>query len=218
VDDDTVKEPDDGQVLVYDAGDSKWKAQTPPQGKTGPTGPTGPIGGEDKQILFNDGSGASGSPNLTFDYDTNTVSITGGVHFYNGFTASNYCYFNNNTVDSACLLGYTETLEPITLDATDSGCTLDASISNVWKVTNTYTSNISINFEPPSEENTYQATSITLLLIDGATGGTVNWPSEVKWSGGTLPNVSESGTDIFNFTTIDGGTAWYGFVGGLGFS
>ena len=44
---------------------------------------------------------------------------------------------------------------------------------------------------------------------------TVTWPSSVEWAGGTAPDAPASGeTDILCFITHDGGTTWYGFLGG----
>lgn len=44
-------------------------------------------------------------------------------------------------------------------------------------------------------------------------GGTVTWPSSVKWAGGTAPDAPASGeTDILSFHTRDGGTNWYGIL------
>ena len=44
---------------------------------------------------------------------------------------------------------------------------------------------------------------------------TVTWPSSVDWAGGAAPDAPASGeTDILCFITHDGGTTWYGFLGG----
>ena len=67
--------------------------------------------------------------------------------------------------------------------------------------------------------NNEKARKLDMILINhGATSGGITWPTSVKCSGGTAPSLSASGTDVVSFTTIDGGTAWYGFVGGIGFS
>ena len=42
----------------------------------------------------------------------------------------------------------------------------------------------------------------------------ITWGSAVKWNAGTAPTLSTSGTDIFAFYTIDGGTTIYGFTAG----
>ncbi len=62
-----------------------------------------------------------------------------------------------------------------------------------------------------------KACSITLLLKQDATGNrTLNWPTSVKWSGGTAPTLTTTGNkvDFINLLTHDGGTVWYGFTSG----
>ena len=61
------------------------------------------------------------------------------------------------------------------------------------------------------------AGSLTLIITNGG-AHTITWPTSVKWSSGVAPTLTSSGTDILSFTAIDGGTNWYGFVGGLGFA
>jgi hypothetical protein len=48
------------------------------QGNLGPTGPIGPAGGLDQQVLFNNGSGATGSAALLFDYTAKVLTISSG--------------------------------------------------------------------------------------------------------------------------------------------
>lgn len=49
----------------------------------------------------------------------------------------------------------------------------------------------------------------TLILTNGG-NYTVSWPSSFKWTDGTPPELTASGTDILTFITVDGGTTWYG--------
>jgi hypothetical protein len=58
------------------------------------------------------------------------------------------------------------------------------------------------------------AGSFTLFLTNGGSQ-TVNWPGAVDWAGGSAPSLTSSGVDVLTFTTIDGGTIWYGFAAGL---
>ena len=210
---------DDQNILVWQddgcEGIGCWQVEAIQQGDTGPTGP---IGGDDKQILFNDGTGASGSPNLTFDYDINTMSLTGSANFYSGFTSSGDVYLNDNTINRANLDSYSETVTNYfsTNLPAEGIVQINLENGNVATLTNGYTADkLSIVFINPSTDN---ASSLTLILTDGGTAGGITWPSSVVWSGGNAPSPTASGTDIFNFTTIDGGTAWYGYVGGLGYA
>ena len=57
------------------------------------------------------------------------------------------------------------------------------------------------------------ATSFSLILTNGGSA-TLNFPSAVDWSAATAPTLTASGIDILTFTTIVGGTIWYGIVAG----
>lgn len=49
----------------------------------------------------------------------------------------------------------------------------------------------------------------TLVLENGGSQDVV-WPASVKWSEAAIPILTESGTDILVFFTIDGGIGWHG--------
>lgn len=54
----------------------------------------------------------------------------------------------------------------------------------------------------------------TLKLTAGGTH-TLTWPASVDWPGGAAPSAPASGaTNVYVFITYDGGTIWYGFLGG----
>jgi hypothetical protein len=62
--------------------------------------------------------------------------------------------------------------------------------------------------------------SFTAVLKQDATGGrTVTWPGTVKWSSGAAPTMTSTATktDIYSFTTVDGGSTWFGFASGQNF-
>ena len=50
----------------------------------------------------------------------------------------------------------------------------------------------------------------------GGSGYTVTWPASVQWPGGTAPELTAtaSKSDVFVFTTDDGGTSFVGLVAG----
>ncbi len=50
---------------------------------------------------------------------------------------------------------------------------------------------------------------ITLQVINGG-NYTVTWPSSVKWTGNTAPDLTRNGKDVLTFVTMDGGTTWFG--------
>jgi len=59
-------------------------------------------------------------------------------------------------------------------------------------------------------------TIVFLAKQDGTGGWVITWPASVKWERDTGSSPSQSLTanaqDIYQFTTIDGGTTWQGFV------
>lgn len=66
----------------------------------------------------------------------------------------------------------------------------------------------------PNTSNTSVSFSI-IFNMDG-TARSVTWPNAIKWSYGVAPTLSSTSgkKDILSFTTTDGGTNWFGFVGG----
>ena len=51
-------------------------------------------------------------------------------------------------------------------------------------------------------------------------GGDNKWTTAANWSGGTAPVVSPgaNAVDIYGLVTRTGGSTWFGFPGGKGFS
>lgn len=56
-----------------------------------------------------------------------------------------------------------------------------------------------------------KAATFNLILTNGG-AYTVTWPASVKWTDGTAPDLTASGTDVLTFLTPDGGTTWYGTI------
>jgi len=88
---------------------------------------------------------------------------------------------------------------------------IDLTLGNVVTLT-VDTSTNTFTFSNPSATGT--ACSFTAIITNGGSQ-TVNWPASVNWAGGTAPTLTAAGVDILTFTTVDGGTIWYGFTAGL---
>lgn len=88
---------------------------------------------------------------------------------------------------------------------------IDLTLGNVVSAT-VSTATQTFTFSNPPASGT--AGSFTLFLTNGGSQ-TVTWPASVDWAGGAAPTLTSSGVDILTFTTIDGGTTWYGFAAGL---
>jgi len=90
--------------------------------------------------------------------------------------------------------------------------TIDLTLGNVVTATQD-TSATTYTFANPSP--TGKACSFTLILTNGASNSGTVWPGAVDWAGGTEPTLTSSGIDILGFLTVDEGTIWYGFAGGI---
>ncbi len=93
--------------------------------------------------------------------------------------------------------------------------TVDLTTANVFDIT--MTGNCTFTFSNPPASGT--GGSFTLILTQDGTGSrTATWPASVKWAGGTAPTLTTTlttGMDVLSFATVDAGTTWLGFAGGL---
>jgi hypothetical protein len=104
---------------------------------------------------------------------------------------------------------YSEVLS--TNAAATGAVTLDIVNGNVFNIT--LTGDTTFTFSNPAPDG--QACSFTLILNQGGTARTVTWPASVKWPNDSVPDISTiNKTSILTFVTINGGTRWYGFLGG----
>ena len=84
--------------------------------------------------------------------------------------------------------------------------TVNCETGNVFSLSTT--GNTTFTFSNPPASGT--AYGFMLKLTAGGTH-TITYPSSVDWAGATAPDAPASGeTDVLVFTTVDGGTTWYG--------
>jgi hypothetical protein len=88
--------------------------------------------------------------------------------------------------------------------------TIDLTAGN--SVTATTTGATTWTFNNPTASD--ELCGFSLKLVNGGSA-TQTWPTTVDWPAATAPTLTASGTDVLVFTTVDGGTTWYGFVAGL---
>jgi len=124
-----------------------------------------------------------------------------------GGTMSGETIFADQLVTRPVLKDYGETKVAMAANA------VDLSLGNVQ--TYTLSGNQTLTFTNPPATGT--SGSFTLILTNGGSA-TLTWPTSVDWAGGTAPTLTSSGIDAIVFTTIDGGTIWYGFAAGLDLS
>jgi hypothetical protein len=84
------------------------------------------------------------------------------------------------------------------------------SIFNVALTSNIFT--INITNLPSSTQSFY----FTIILTADGTSRAIRWPQSVVWPDGIAPAITSTNNkkDVLNFSTTNGGTTWYGFVGG----
>jgi len=65
---------------------------------------------------------------------------------------------------------------------------------------------------PPSSGTSY---SFLLIITQHSTAVTLTWPGSVDWAGGSAPDAAgDNEVQAYGFITRDGGTTYYGFLGG----
>jgi hypothetical protein len=93
--------------------------------------------------------------------------------------------------------------------------TLDLSTSGIFYV------NLNSNINTLSITNTQSVglSAFTLILTADGTPRSITWGASILWPNNLPPTLTSTNTaeDIFSFVTLDGGTTWYGFVGGQKF-
>ena len=141
---------------------------------------------------------------------TLTVSGTSTIASLGASTASGTLSMADNIVSRPEMKDYSETVNAI---GSIGGGTQDIDLESGNVVTGTVdTSTTTFTFSNPPTSG--KAGSFTLILTNGGSQ-TVNWPAAVDWAGGTAPTLTTAGVDVLTFTTVDGGTIWYGFAAGL---
>lgn len=139
--------------------------------------------------------------------DTYFSTATGNLQF----SASNTAPFLtvNGTFKSK---GYTETA--VQLSGTTP--TIDCSAGNIFYISLTGDTTFAFS-NVPAYSTTYTATAI--ITANASSVYNITWPAAVRWPGGVDPiRPAEGETDIYNLTTLDNGTTWYGIVVGEAFA
>ena len=91
----------------------------------------------------------------------------------------------------------------VPVDTADTGTvTLDLDTANFFHIAPSGTVTIAFSNVPASPD-------VVFIVIEFTNGvsQTVNWPSSVKWPGGSAPTLT-AGVDVITGFTRDGGTTW----------
>jgi hypothetical protein len=119
---------------------------------------------------------------------------------------------NTFTAGSNNFLAYSETKTVITPSAS---MTIDLSLGSHFTLSNTTTGTMTFSNPPASG----RAGSFTLAVTGNGSSHPITWPGSVLWAGNAAPTLTTTNNkvDFLTFITYDGGTTWYGFVGGQNF-
>ena len=103
--------------------------------------------------------------------------------------------------------------ETYVANSTGATTTLDLSTGTSFSVT--LSENTTFAFTLPTLPSD-TAFSFTLFITQPSSAKTIAWPSSVDWAGGSAPAAPEnSEVNAYGFYTRDGGTTYYGFLGGV---
>lgn len=142
-----------------------------------------------------------------------TAVASGALQADGSVTVTGNFDWADQELKRAYLIDYAEALsEP----ASAAAITLDFELGSVFDVTLDQDTTFTFSNPPASG----RAGSFTLILRQDGTGGwTPTWPASVIWNEQSAPSFSDTLNyiDVVSFTTIDGGTTWFGFLGGVNF-
>lgn len=111
------------------------------------------------------------------------------------------------------------------IDGTTGLVTLNMGVATVFNITLTRSIAKFALSNKPSNSGVY---NMTLIITQDITGGrTINWTFDpysgsnvtIKWAQGFVPIMTTTAnkTDIYSLLSYDGGSTWFGFVGGQNF-
>ena len=108
---------------------------------------------------------------------------------------------------------YAETVKAHGTDGGSITCNLED--GNVHTITLDEATTFTFSNPPASGK----AGSLTLIITQASTAVSVTFPASVKWADGTIPDLDISSADfILVFVTVNGGTAWRGFLSGKSYA
>lgn len=149
---------------------------------------------------INDGTGV-----ITFDGNgSETINGDLTLTFRPGDSGT---FISGSTNWSA--VGMDVPMKTVAVTSTANATTINSQLGDVF--THTFTENTTFTFSNPQATGTFSG--FVLYLTNDGTGRTPTWPASVDWEGGTAPILTTaSERNVLVFTTVDGGTIWYGSV------
>jgi hypothetical protein len=164
------------------------------------------------------------SAGVTFN---STSAHTGLATFSGGLTASGATFSGNvnhqdNVLSRVELLDYFERYVDLG-DFTNKGAQIpiDLSTGQVFRTKLTVAA-IGLTLSNIPDNANANAVGFSLLFVGDGTARTMTWnigSTGISWAAGTAPTYTSTANkvDIYSFLSNNGGSNWYGFVGGQNF-
>jgi hypothetical protein len=170
------------------------------------------------RMIYNDSSNSSPSHYTDFNISTGgdlTIDPSGG-----DVTIDGNLTLNDEYIQRCQFRDYSEAGHSNTINAKTSTLAIDLSTqANVQSFTlnNNITSLTISNL--PVGPSTLDVVSITLIVLYNGNTYSVTWPASFVWENNSPPTLTYTNGkyDIFNITTINGGTSWFATIVGQNF-
>ena len=157
-----------------------------------------------------------GDSNTNIEFQADQITLAAGGTDYIDITTAG-TNFADTQVSRPKLKDYAETVHAV--GNVNSSTAFDFENGNVQTVTvsgiDTGSQIVWSLSNPPASGI---AGTMTVIFTNGLAHGDIAFHSSIKWPNDVAPTLTASGVDIISFLTIDAGTTYYGFVGGLNFS
>ena len=166
--------------------------------------------------IIDGGSGnlyLQGSSNIRFQNPSNETMMNladgGAVTLYHNNAAKLATTATGATVTGA--VKPTTYQETYVSKSAASTVTCDLATANHFAVTIDQATTFAFS-NPPSSGTSF---AFTLIITQHSTAAALTWPNTVDWAGGSAPDAAGNNeVQAYGFITRDGGTTYYGFLGG----
>ena len=152
-----------------------------------------------------------------------TASSLTTVGTLSGLTLSGNVNLQDNVLSRVELLDYFERyVDSGNFADKGNAIPINLSTGQVFRVRLTTTGASGLTVSNVPDNGNANAVGFTLLFVGDGTARVMTWNiggTAVTWAGGTAPTYTSTNnkTDVYSFLTRDGGTTWFGFVGGQNF-
>jgi hypothetical protein len=137
------------------------------------------------------------------------ITVASGTEIY--YAGSKKFETTNTGVEVTGAVKPTTYRETYVAKSAASTVTCDLATGTSFSVT--LDQNTTFAFTNPPSSGT--AFSFTLFITQHSTAVTLTWPGTVDWAGGSAPDAAGNNeVQAYGFFTRDGGTTYYGFLGG----